>query len=390
MTIPQEVEAQLREALAEHAAALRSQIHTSQQLRVLTARFPTERRRWRTRLSVGAVAAVAAVVAAIVALVQLMPVANDHSKNLPAGPIILPQPAPIIGEAPMPAAQLAETNERFTAPAPDLVIGSVLWVDDTHEATITRIDLSNLHVLSTRHYKYRDSAHAGAMTAANGIVLLPINPTIVGGPAQILRFDATTGRQLSPMILQRAGAIVRTPAGVVAEVGTGSVGILDVRAGKVTRTFGMPVYRRLAYADGLIWGWDIATSTLVGVDPLSGDRARSARLQGFSDQVMQPDGNALLLDDGAGIARFDTRTGNVTAATPLSPLNLSRDSAGRLWGVVRGAMLDAFDPTSLRVVKSYRVRGLDLVNVSGNVLLATDRATGRVRAFSLDRLISGR
>jgi hypothetical protein len=389
MTIPQDVEALLRDALAEQAAALRPQIQTQKQLRILTARFPVERRRWRLQVTIVAVAAAAAVAALVVALVQLSPAARDRSRNAPAGQIILPVPAPIVGETYMPPVELSETVDRFTAPAPDLVIGRTLWVDDIHEATITRIDLNNLQVLSTRNYKLPDSALAGAMKIANGIVLLPIDATAAGGPAEILRFDASSGRQLTSILVERAGAIVRTPAGVVAEVGHGRVGILDVTAGKVIRTFRLPVYRRLAYADGLVWGWDVATSTLVGADPLSGDRARSVRLVGFSDLVMEPDGYALVLDDSAGLARFDTRTGTVTAATSLSPLNLSRDSAGRLWGVVPGRALYAFDSASLRAVRAYRMSGLDLVHVSGNVLVATDASTGQVRTFDLDRLING-
>lgn len=389
MTIPQDVDALLRDALAEQAAALRPQIQTQTQLRILTARFPAERRRGRTQITVVALAAAAAVAAAIVALVQLSPTADERSKNLPAGPIILPAPAPIVGETYMPPVELSETVKTFTAPAPDLVIGRTLWVNDTHEATITRIDLNTLHVLSTRHYRYIDTARAGTMTTADGIVLLPINAAIVGGPAQILRFDASTGQQLKPVLVGRAGAITRTPAGVVAEVAPGTVGVLDVTAGKVTRTFPLPVYRRIAYADGLVWGWDVATSTLVGVDPLSGDQARSARLPGFSDLVMQPDGNALILDDTTGLARIDIRTGDVTAATSLSPLNLSPDGAGRLWGIVPGRALYAFDPTTLRAVRAYRMSGLDLVHVSGNVLVATDASTGQVRTFDLDRLVSG-
>jgi hypothetical protein len=389
MTMPQDVEALLRDALADEAVALRPQIQTQRQLRVLTARFRTERRRSRRRVTVGAVAAVAAVAAAVVALVQLYPAASERSRNLPAGQIILPAPAPVVGETYMPPVQVSETVDTFNAPAPDLVIGRTLWVDDTHEATVTRINLNNLEVLSTRHYMHIDSAIAGAMQLADGIVLLPINATIGGGPAEILRFDASTGRQLGPIVVERAGAIVNTPDGVVAEVGHGLVGILDVTAGKVIRTFQLPVYRRLAYADGLVWGWDLATSTLVGADPLSGDRARSVRLPGFSDLVMEPEGDALVLDDSTGLARIDTRTGNVTAATSLSPLNLSRDSAGRLWGVVPGHALYAFDPTSLRAVRAYRMSGLELVHVSGKLLIATDADTGQVRTFDLGRLITG-
>lgn len=390
MTIPQKVEAQFREALAEHAEALRPHIHTSQQLQVLAARFPVERRRWRLRLTMGAAAVTAAAAVVIVALVQLTPVTSDRSKNLPAGPIVLPTPAPIIGEAPMPDAPLAQTDKRFTAPAPDLVIGSVLWVDDIHEATITRIDLNNHRVLSTLHYRHKDSALPGTMLTANGIVLLPIDETAVGGPAEILRFDPSTGHQLSPIVVQRAGAIARTPAGVVAEVGTGLVGILDVTAGRVIRSFPLPVYRRIAYADGLVWGWEIATSTLVGADPLSGDQARSVRLPGFSDLVMEPDGNALLLDDSGGLARVDTRTGRATASTSLTPLNLSRDSVGRLWGAVPGHGLYAFDPTTLRVLKAYQAPGVDLVHVSGKLMVVTDGNTGQVRVLPFDRLASGR
>ena len=388
MTIPKDVEVLLREALAGQAASLRPQIQTQKQLRILTARFPAERRRWRTQVTIVAVAAAAAVAAAIVALVQLSPSARDRSQHLPAGEVIIPAPAPIVGETYMPPVELSETVNRFTAPAPDLVVGRTLWVDDTHEATVTRIDLNNLQVLSTHHYKQVDSAFAGAMTTANGIVLLPVDGT-PGGPAEILRFDASTGHQLTPILVMRAGAIVRTPVGVVAQVGVGEVGIIDATAGKVVRTFPLPVYRRLAYADGLVWGWDNINSTLVGVDPAAGDTARSVRLPGFSDVVMQPDGGALVLSEAHGLARFDTQSGTVTAATSLSPLNLSRDRAGRLWGVVPGRALYAFDPTSLRAVRAYRMSGLDLVLVSGKVLVATDRDTGQIRTFAFDRLASG-
>ena len=71
MTMPQEVETLLREALAEQAASLQTQIRTTHQLRVLAARFPAERRRSRVRGAVVAISAVAAAAAAVVALVQL-------------------------------------------------------------------------------------------------------------------------------------------------------------------------------------------------------------------------------------------------------------------------------------------------------------------------------
>ena len=109
-------------------------------------------------------------------------------------------------------------------------------------------------------------------------------------------------------------------------------------------------------------------------------------LPGFSDLVLQPDGAALVLSESHGLARVDTRTGTVTATSAESPLNLSRDSARRLWGVVDGTRLEAFEPTSLRVVRSYWVQGLDLVHVSGNKLIVTDRDTGNVLVYSLDRL----
>ncbi|HET7309800.1 MAG TPA: hypothetical protein VFJ17_00580 [Mycobacteriales bacterium] len=388
MTIPQDVEALLRDALAEQAAALRPQIQTQKQLRVLTARFPAERRRWRTHVTVVVVAAVAAVAAVSVGLVQLAPVASDRSRNVPAGPIILPTPAPVIGETWMPPVEVSETVERFTAPAPDLVIGGTLWVDDRHEGTITRYDTRDLSVIGVRRYATTSSSTVGSLTLANGIVLLTVDATAAGGRAVIRRFDAASGKQLAPIHVQRAGAVVSTPVGVIAQVGDGKVGIVDATAGTVVRTFRLPVNRHLAYADGLVWGWDDATSTLVGADPLSGDQERVVQLPGFSDLLMEPDGHALVLAESTGLARFDTRTGNVTAATSLVPLNLSRDRAGRLWGVVPGRALYAFDPTSLRVLRAYRMSGLGLVQVAGKLLIASDSVTGQIRSFALGPLIS--
>lgn len=228
------------------------------------------------------------------------------------------------------------------------------------------------------------------MTEVEGTVLLPTDGTSGGGRAMIVRFDASTGRELTPIRVQRAGPIVATPAGLFAKVGDGQVGVIDAAAGTVSRTFRLPLDRGLAYTEGLLWGWDALTSTLVGVDPTTGSKVRSLSLPGFNDLTLEPDADGLILRSPDGLARVDARTGVVTATTAETPANLSRDRAGRLWGVVGGNRLEAFAPLSLRVVRCYRVRGLDLVHVSGNVLLATDRATGRVRVFALDRLASGR
>lgn len=387
MTSPQNVDVLLRDALAEQAASLQSQINTSQQLRVLTSRFPAERRRSRERVVVAAMAAVAAAAAAAVALVQLSPASQQQNRQLPAGPIVLPHPAPVIGGTPLPAAQVGWVAVNFTAPAPDLVLGSVLWIDDKHEGTITRVDTRNSEVLGTRHYLAGVQMTAvGSLTRVGRTVLLPVDDAAAHQGAEILRFDAATGRELSPISVHRAGAIVATAAGLVAQVGDGRVGIINAAAGTVVRTFKLPVDRQLAYADGLVWGWEDATSTLVGADPATGEEARSMSLPGFSDVLMQSDGASLVLSESHGLARVDTRTGTVTATSTESPLNLSRDGTGRLWGVVDGTRLEAFDPTSLRVVRSYWVQGLDLVHVSGNLLVVTDRDTGNVLVYALDRL----
>lgn len=390
MTVPQDVETLLRETLGEQAAAVRSQINTSQQLRVLTARFPAERRQSRARGGAVAIAAVAAAAAAAVALVQLSPTSHQQKRELPAGRIVLPNPAPVVGGTRLPDAQIGWVDVNFTAPAPDLVLGSVLWVDDKHDGTITRVDTHNYEVLGTRHYSPGEQlAAVGSMTRTAGIVMLPVDDTAAHQGAAILRFDAATGRELAPIRVQHAGAIVATTAGVVAQVGDGRVGIVNAAAGTIMRTFTMPVDRQLAYADGLVWGWNDATSTLVGVDPATGVEARSMSLPGFSDFVMQSDGVALVLSESQGLARVDTRTGTVTATSAESPLNLSRDGAGRLWGIVDGTRLEAFNPTSLRVVRTYWVQGLDLVHVSGNLLIVTDRDTGNVVVYALDRITGG-
>ena len=390
MTNPTEVETLLREALSQQATALLPEIRTMQQLRRLAARFPAERRRSRNRFGVGAVAFVAATAAAIVALLLLSPVAHGGHKDLPAGHLDLPKPAPAVSAVALPAAaQTSVTPRTFTAPGPDLLLGSILWVDDMHENTVTRIDLRTMRVLSTHRYPMAWYATEALMTEVDGVVLLPTDAKSGGGRTLILRFDASTGRELAPIRVQRAGAIVTTPVGVMTKVGEGEVGIIDPAAGTVTRTFRLPVDRGLAYTDGLLWGWDAATSTLVGADPTTGAKVRSMNLPGFNDLTLEPDGHALILGGPEGLARLDVRTGVVTATTAETPLNLSRDGAGRFWGAVGGHRLEAFASESLRVVRSYRVRGLDLVRVSGNVLLATDRATGRVRVFALDRLASG-
>ena len=151
----------------------------------------------------------------------------------------------MIGGSHLPDAQVGWVGVNFTEPAPDLAFGSVLWIDDKHDGAITRVDTRNYEVLGTRHYFTGVQLTAvGSLTRAGGIVLLPVDDTAADRGAAILRFDAATGRELSPIGVQQAGAIVATSAGVVAQVGDGRVGIVNAAAGTIVRTFKMPVYRQ--------------------------------------------------------------------------------------------------------------------------------------------------
>src|SRR5439155_4285563 len=165
-------------------------------------------------------------------------------------------------------------------------------------------------------------------------------------------------------------------------------GVVDPHAGRVERSFRLPVDRGLAYSDGLLWGWDFGHSALVGVDAATGHRQRSIALPGFSDLPMAADGSAAMLVEGPdGLARVDLRTGRVTATSAVAPLNISRDNAGRWWGVVvGGTRVACLDGRTLRMLGGFRVRSVDGLQVLGERLYASDPGSAQIVAYVLSQL----
>lgn len=389
MNAPTPAEDRLRELLHERARLAEPHLQTTQALRRLTVRFPAERRRSVFTLTVVAAAAVVVVVALSLGAVSLT--SHHGSRFAPVGPP-LPKPAATVAGVPLvPGSLLATSNRTFTTPSPDLVVDQVLWVDDIHEATVTRLDANTLRSLGTVRYLDRQPSAQGALIRAGSVVLLPLDNTAYRGRAQILRFDATTGRRLAPIDVAHAGGIAATPLGVFAVVGNDTVGLVDAQRGRVTRTFAMPVDHALTYTDGLLWGWDRRTSTLVGVDPARGVGTRRYVLPGFADVPLTADGaGGLLLAAAGGTVRVEASTGRVAARTPAVATNWVPDGNGLLWGAVGGQRLVALDRKTLVMKESYTVANLDLLSVSAgkSLLYAGDHATGRIHVLDLRHLRS--
>ena len=387
MKPPAPVEDRLRELLHERGRLALPHLQTNEQLRRLTVRLPAERRRGAFTL----VAAAAAVFVAVAVLsIGALFVAGDRTGRFaPAGPT-LPRPAPGLSVQPLPAgAVLATTSHNFITASPDLVVNNVLWVDDIHAATVTRLDATTLADLGTVHYLNHQSSLQGVLTSVAGVVVLAIDDTAYAGRAQILRFDAITGRRLAPIEVAHAGSVVATPTGAFAVVGKDTVGLLDAQHGKITRSFTMPVDHGLAYADGLLWGWDRPAHTLVGVEPGHGRAVRHYALPGFADVPLTADGNGGLLLAAAGdTVRIEAATGRVAARATVTAANWVPDGAGLIWGIVGGRRLVALDPATLAMRESYSVTNLDLLAISadGTKLYASSDATGRVRLFDLNAL----
>ena len=151
------------------------------------------------------------------------------------------------------------------------------------------------------------------------------------------------------------------------------------------------VDRSLAYADGLLWGWDLSHSVLVGVDPARGVRVRAFNLPGYADRPLTAlDARTLLIGAPDGTAELDVVTGAAPGFTHVGAVNFAADGAGRLWGVVDGRSLVELDPLTLRMLRNYSVAHLDLVLVAGDRLFAADRQSGEVIAFDLTKLRAGK
>jgi len=383
MTHPSSLEPRLRELLAERAAAVEAQIDSARQLARFTARLPRERRRWRLQMAGAAVTAAAAVAALVVVVLWLAGTAA-HSRPAPIGPA----PAPTRAPEPVPVAASAVTTSRFTQPSPDLVIGNVLWVDDVAEASISRIDLTTHQVLSTRRYYTTQPGSTGTMLTADGVVMLPIDDTFRGKAAQILRFDASTGRALAPLLIGRAIDLTVTPAGVFARDGVDRLSRIDARSGRVLRHFDAPAGRAVVYADGLLWVWDLARQRLVGLDPASGRHIRAIALKGFTGLPLIEDGpTAIVMHGPSGLARVDVHTQAVTATTRITTTDVTRDSSGLLWAIVDGTHLVVLDGATLAMIHDYWVPTMDRLQVADGRVFFTERSTGRVGVYDVSDLI---
>src|SRR3954451_578557 len=395
MKLPSPAEERLRELLHERACLAEPHLQTPQQLHRLAARFPVERK--KSLFTVTAAAAAVIAVLAVVSLGALALYGHSSTRRAPVGPP-LPKPAPSLTAVPLPSGSLLGSTARtFTTPSPDLVVNQVLWVDDIHEATITRVDLTTLRSLGTVSYVEHLPSLKGTLTLAGDIVLLPVDNTPFEDGARILRFNAETGRELAPIALApihvtRGGGITVTPLGLFAVVADDTVGVVDAQRGRVTRTFAMPVDHAPTYVDGLLWGWHRQKHTLIGVDPIHGATVREFVLPGFPVVPLLSDGQRglLLAAPGGETVRLDVRSGRVVARTPVVAANWVPDGTGLLWGVVGSSTLVAVDQETLAMRQSYQVSDLDLLVASPDrsLLFASDHATGRVRRLNLHALRS--
>jgi hypothetical protein len=371
---------------------VRPDIATGREVQRLEARFRRERRRGIVTLVAAAAAVVTLAGTLTVGAVKLVGGDGSHDGLTTSAPV-LPAPAATITPLALPrGAEVTSSARGFLTPSPDLVVNDVLWVDDLADGRVVRINPSNMQILSSVNYEMQSGLLPGALTRSGNVVLLPIAAPAKFGPTVIVRFDATTGAELPGIIVAAAGAIVATSHGVFATVAPDTVGVLDVARGRVLRTFAMPVDRALAYAHGLLWGWDIRHALLVGVDPSRGARVREFSLPGYSDHTLTAlDDRTLLIDAPDGTAELDVATGHVTAFTHARAVNYAQDATGGLWGVVDGRALVELDAASLSMLRSYAVRDLGLVAVAaGGRLFAADSANGRVRALDLSKLRAGR
>ena len=386
MTQPNDIEIRVRQLLTERADAQLPTVETTRELRRLLARFPGERRRWRLQVAAATVA-VAAAVAALVVAGLAVPAGVRGGKAVPAGGLRLPPFAGTIPASKLPAPALQWTvGKRFTAPVPGLVVGSTLWVDDVHETTVTRIDVHTHRVLGTVTYGVPQPYLTGPLVRAGEVVLLPVDDTTAGGDARLLRFSATSGRELAAIRVDRAGAAVASPVGVVAQVGPSTVGVVDPGGARVERTFTLPIDRGIVVTGGLIWGWDVRSQTLVGVDLSTGRRMKAIHLPGCADLPFVADGSdAVLMRGPDGLVRVDLQNATVTARADLAPVAAVPDARGHVWAV-DGAQLVELDATTLRMIRRYAAGRADAAQVVAGSLFVADNGAGRVRVFALDRL----
>jgi len=409
-------EAEVATALAEQAESAQQMSDTTVQLARLQRAMSRDRSRLRIGVSVMAAAAAIAVIAGAVAVGPYVGRGNNSGHH---NATRFPKLQGIVAAAPLPASALTSSGPLDATAAPELVTAGALWSVQNagNEAFVLRSDPTTLRTIST----VRFSAAFGhwqvsQLLRVGDVVVMPVagwQPAGSGGGersaagAAILRFDAGTGRMLTPLLVGATGFDVATPMGVFVQVDVNRVGLLDPTGSRIVRQISMPLDGAVAYASGLLWGFDVQTRKLVGVDPSSGriphtfslpEAAEAELLPGGPDALLVVPRNITSVQD-TGTYRFDTRRLRLTAGTEYGGGGFSNGptawaiDGNRLW-TAYGALLVEFDATTLRMLHAYAVTQTGLndtginaaVPVAGGRMYVSDSNTNEVHSFDLTRL----
>src|SRR4051794_8039369 len=294
MTALDPLESSLRAALEGQADEAMQQTDTTSEF----TRFVAGGRGSRTPVAIGKGASVAAGLAAAVAVVAIVLVAG----SVFSGPVVAhrhPSPYPplqrVAAAVPLRPGAVTSSNRAAGTVAPELVVGRILWsvqnAGSNGSAYVLRSDARTLRVLSTVHFSttFRH-LRTTQLFRVGDTVVMPVQSveSSAGNDSRdaVLRFDAQTGKRLPQLDVRSTGVGVATPEGVFVQTDVSQLGLLDPTGNRVVRTISMPFVDEVVYSSGLLWGYDVATSHVVGIDPSNGSQKAAVPLPGTSSAVL--------------------------------------------------------------------------------------------------------
>lgn len=368
----------------------------------------------RSRLAVaGVAAAAAAAVVASFVVIGSARTGETHHRNS-----AFPRLESVVAAQSLPAGVTLRSARLEPLAAPQLVIGNILWsvqnVGAESSSYVLRSDV-RLHVLSTTHFSNTyNHSQTTQLARTGGIVVLPMQsyqpPGQSGSRDAILRFDASTGRMLSPLFVRFTGIDVVTPQGVFVQTDTSTLGLLDATGSRILRQITMPFADAVVYSGGRLWGYDVSTSRIVGVDPANGRVVSSVPMPGtinFNSPLLipaDPGAVLVLLSKGAGPGaptagtyRLDTGSLRLTAGTSYGS---DGDVGARSWAVdgdrlwsASGGLLVELDAKTMQMVRAYSVAGSlndtginAIIPIDGNRLFVSDSSSSTLWSLDLTRL----
>ena len=417
MNHPDPFERRVAAALLEHAASAQQAADTDLQL----ARLQRAMSRDRSRVRFGmALVAAAAGIALVVGATSVGPYLGVGNPPRHGNATRFPTLQGVVASAPLPVSAMTSSQALDATAAPELVEAGALWSvqNEGENAFVLRSDPRTLRTLSV----VRFSATFGhwqvsQLMVVGDVVVMPVlgwqPPGGAGGGAPsvtrsaILRFDAKTGRMLTPLPVDTTGVDVGTPAGVFVQVGPNSLGLLDPTASAIVRRISVPLDGAAVYASGLVWGFDVESRKLVGVDPSSGGIRRTFPMPEVAEAQLLPAGPTALLvapttissRPATGVYRFDTGKLRLTAGTEYGGGGLANGPSAwavdgnRLW-TAYGALLVEFDAKTLRMRHAYTVTVTGLndtginatVPIAGGRIFVSDSNSNQLHSFDLTLL----